>query len=198
MNGQLMISIGREFGSGGHEIAEKIAKELGLNFYDRNILEQIAVEKHVNSDTLKNYDEKGKKLFLTRSVGKYTTSIEQNLAEIQFDFIRKKADSGESFVIVGRCAESVLRGREGLVSVFVLGDEEEKLRRIEERFNISSKEADIKRKRQDTERKQYHNEHSMYKWGDSRGYDLCINSSRLGIDGTVKAIMDYINLRTNQ
>lgn len=198
MNGQLMISIGREFGSGGHEIAEKIAKELGLDFYDRNILEQIAVEKHVNSDTLKNYDEKGKKLFLTRSVGKYTTSIEQNLAEIQFDFIRKKADSGESFVIVGRCAESVLRGREGLVSVFVLGDEEEKLRRIEERFNISSKEADIKRKRQDTERKQYHNEHSMYKWGDSRGYDLCINSSRLGIDGTVKAIMDYINLRTNQ
>ena len=82
--------------------------------------------------------------------------------------------------------------------MFVLGDEEEKLRRIEERFNISSKEADIKRKRQDTERKQYHNEHSMYKWGDSRGYDLCINSSRLGIDGTVKAIMDYINLRTNQ
>ena len=65
MNGQLMISIGREFGSGGHEIAEKIAKELGLNFYDRNILEQIAVEKHVNSDTLKNYDEKGKKLFGT-------------------------------------------------------------------------------------------------------------------------------------
>lgn len=197
MNGQLMIAVGREFGSGGHEIAEKISKELGLSFYDRNILEHIAFDKNVDADKLKNYDEKGKRPFLTRSVGKHTTSIEQNLAEMQFDFIRKKADSGESFVIVGRCAESVLRGREGLISVFVLGDEEEKQKRIEERFNISPKEATNKRKRHDVERKRYHNEHSIHKWGDSRGYDLCINSSRLGIDGTVKAILDYINLRIN-
>ncbi len=195
MAGQIIVAIGREFGSGGHAIAEKIAKELGIKMYDRNMLDEIAQEKNIKVEVLEKLDEQPKKLILSRRVGAYSNSFEEILADMQFEYIEKKADSGESFVVVGRCAESVLSGREELISIFVLGDKSVKKERVKELYNLSDMEASSKMHRHDRKRKQYHNRHADNKWGDSRGYDICINSSRLGVDKTADILIDYIKER---
>ena len=195
---QTIISVSREFGSGGHIIAEKIAKDHGLRFYDRHLLDEIANENNVQVEVLEKYDEKPRNAFLSRRVGAFSNSMEEILAEMQFDYIRKKADSGESFVIVGRCAETVLSGHSGLISIFVVGDDEAKLKRVEQVYKLNSNEAILKMKRHDKKRRQYHNRHSSFRWGDSRNYDLCINSSKLGLDRTAEALEDYIKARISQ
>ena len=189
---QMIISIGREFGSGGHAIAELLANDLGIKMYDRNMLDEIAREKDVDVKNLEEFDEKPRKFLISRRVRDYSNSMEEIIAEMQFDYIRKKADSGESFIIVGRCAETVLKGREGLISIFILGNKKEKLARVMEKYNLGEDEALEKMTRHDKKRKQYHNNHSESKWGDSRNYDLCINSSRLGVEKTEALIKDYI------
>ncbi len=195
MKKQLLISISREYGSAGHEIAEKIAEHLGLKIYDRCILDEIANEMDVKVELLEKYDEKPKNHILSRRVGAHTNSMEEILAEIQFDFIREKAESGESFVIVGRCSETVLQEHEGLISIFVTGEKQHKLERIMRKYNLNEKEALAKIDKHDKKRRRYHNRHSDNKWGDSRAYDVCINSSPLDVDGTVKILENYIQER---
>ncbi|MEY8516951.1 cytidylate kinase-like family protein [Lachnospiraceae bacterium 29-84] len=192
---QTIISISREFGSGGHEIAEKIAKSLGLKFYDRSMLDEIANNMNVKVEVLEKYDETPRNFLLTRRIGTHTNSMAEILAEIQFDFIKEKADDGESFVIVGRCAETVLKDYDCLISIFINGEKQHKLERVKEKYNLSEIEAHAKMARHDKKRKLYHNRHSDYKWGDSRYYDLCINSSPLGVDGTAHALEYYIKER---
>lgn len=195
MEKQIIISIGREFGSGGREIGEKLAARLGLKFYDRKMLDELAKEKNISIEYLEKYDEKPRKWFGSRKVGAYTNSMEEIVAEMQFDYIKEKADSGESFVIVGRCSEAVLKDHEGLVSFFILGNEKEKVKRVMDRYQLNEQEALIKMKRHDYTRKHYHNRHADGKWGDSRTYDLCINSSSLGVDKTVDILQKYIEER---
>ena len=195
---QTIISVSREFGSGGHVLAEKIAKDHNLKFYDRHILDEIATENDIKVEVLEKYDEKPRNAFLTRRVGAFSNSMEEILAGLQFDYIRKKADSGESFVIVGRCAETVLSGHKGLISIFVVGDELAKIDRIKEVYHLSESDAIAKIRRHDKKRKQYHNRHSSFRWGDSRYYDVCINSSKLGLERTGAALENYIKERINQ
>ena len=192
MDKQVIIAISREYGSGGHEIAEKVAKDLGLKLYDRNMLDDIAKDKDIHIDYLEKYDEKPRNIFNSRKVGSFTNSYEQIIAEMQFDYIREKANAGESFVIVGRCSETVLKGNEALISIFILGNTETKIKRIMDKYHLNEADAIAKIKRHDKHRKQYHNRHSNGKWGDSRLYDICINSSRLGADKTAVIIKDYI------
>lgn len=195
---QTIISVSREFGSGGHVMAEKIAKDHNLKFYDRHILDEIANENNMSVEVLEKYDEKPRNAFLTRRVGAFSNSMEEILAELQFDFIRKKAESGESFVIVGRCAETVLSEHKGLISIFVVGDEQTKISRIKDVYHLGESEAIAKIRRHDKKRKQYHNRHSSFRWGDSRYYDVCINSSKLGLERTGAALENYITERMNQ
>ncbi len=195
---QTIISVSREFGSGGHLIAEQIAKDHGLNFYDRHILDEIATANNMKVEVLEKYDEKPRNAFLSRRVGAFSNSMEEILAEMQFEHIRKKAESGESFVIVGRCAETVLSGRRGLISIFVVGDELAKISRIRDVYQLSESDAVAKIRRHDKKRKQYHNRHSSFRWGDSRFYDLCINSSKLGLERTGAALENYIRERMSQ
>lgn len=192
---QTIIAISREFGSEGHEIARIIAEDLGLKLYDRSMLDEMADNMGIKVEVLEKHDEKPRNFFLTRTVGKYTNSMEEIVADMQFEFIKEKADSGESFVIVGRCADSVLRGMEGLITIFVIGTKEAKVKHVMEKFNMNESEALIKMARHDKKRSQYHNRHSDGKLGDSRFYDLCINSSLLGVQGTVKILEDYIHAR---
>lgn len=195
---QTIISISREYGSGGHIIAKQIAEKQGLNFYDRRMLDEIADEKKIKVEILEKYDEKPRNLFLSRRINEYSNSMEEILADMQFNYIQKKAESGESFVIVGRCAETILKDYEGLISIFVTGDEESKLKRVMEVYKLNREDAAAKIHRHDRYRKHYHNRHSDFKWGDSRNYDLCINSSKLGIDLTSEALNHYIDLRMAQ
>lgn len=195
MEKQIMISISREFGSGGRQIAEKVAEDLGLPLYDRNLLDAIAEEKDINAEHLQKFDEKPKNRILSRNVSGHSNSMEEHIVRMQFEYLQKKADSGESFVVLGRCAETALKGREGLVSVFILGDREEKLVHVKDKYQLSDTEATLKMVRHDKKRKAYHNQYSDFKWGDSRGYDLCINSTRLGIEKTAAMIENYVKER---
>lgn len=196
MEKQVIIALGREFGSGGHYIGEILAKDLGFHYYDRKILEHIAEEKNIHVENLEKYDEKkGSRLF-SRNVKGYSNSLEEIVAEMQFDYLKKKAESGESFVIVGRCAEEIFRGDERLVSIFVLSDLEDKIQRVSKRHDIGREEAVEKIRKIDKIRKKYHNKHSSVKWGDSRGYDICINSARLGIEKTAYILEEFIKERT--
>ncbi len=198
MDKQVIISVGREYGSGGHYVAHKIANDLGIAYYDRSILDELAKEHNVSPEFLEKYDETKGNPLLSRRVKGLSNSIDEILVEMQFDLLRKKAASGESFVIVGRCAEELFRGEERLVSVFVVADMEDRVKNVAEQHKISPTEARAKIYRHDQGRKKYHNRYSSVKWGDSRGYDVCINSSRLGIEGTAKALEAYIAARLEQ
>lgn len=198
MKKQLIISIGREFGSGGHIIAEALAKRFDLPLYDNNLLEHIADEKQIDQNSLKKYDEKPKSKLFSRTVRGYSNSIHENIAYMQFDFLKKKAAKGESFVIVGRCSETILKEYPGLISLFILGDKDKKAERVQKVYNLSEEEAKRMMERQDFKRKTYHNSYCKGHWGDSRNYDFSINSSKLGIDATVDILEIYINARIKQ
>ena len=105
---QIMISISREFGSGGHEIARRIAEYMQLEFLDRNMIEMIAKEKLVDANNLHPYDE-APRFVPRRTVRGHSSSPEETIAQMQFEFLRKKAENGDSFVVVGRCSETVLK-----------------------------------------------------------------------------------------
>lgn len=192
MEKQLIVAIGREFGSGGHEIGERIAKQLNISFVDRSMLDEMFSGNGKHKGEIEKYEEDVAKPFLHKHVRGFTNSIEENLAEAQFEYIREKAASGESFVIVGRCGEAVLRGNKNLVSVFVLGDMYDKIHRVMDKYSLPERDAIEKINRHDRKRKRYHNTYSDFKWGDSRGYDLCINSSKLGVRGTAEMLCKYI------
>ena len=194
MEKQLIISIGREFGSAGHEIADRLAKHYGLSLYDHNLLREVAKERGLDAAALEEFDEKKRNKILTRTVRGMSKSPAQNVAQIQFDFLREKAESGKSFVVVGRCSEYVLK-EYGVVSIFILGDMDTKVARIQRLYNKTEKEAKFMIADRDRSRKAYHNSHCPTKWGDSRGYDLSLNSSRLGMDESVKILTNYIDAR---
>lgn len=194
---QIIISIGREFGSGGHEIAEKLSKRFGLSMYDVNLLREIAVEKNLNHSLLEKYDEVPKKRFISRNVRGYSNSPEENIANIQFEYLQRKAKEGKSFVVVGRCSEAILKEYKNLISIFVLADRDKKIERVARIRNISLAEAEAVMNRHDRKRKEYHNYYCTHKWGDSRNYDISINSSKLGVDKTVDYLESYIKERMN-
>ncbi len=126
MEKQLIISVGREYGSGGHEIAEKLANHYGIQLLDHNLLDEIAEKKNVKMDHLRTLDEKHKNPLSSRTVRGYSSSPEENMLYLQFDYLRDKADSGESFVIVGRCSETILKQYDCMVSIFILADRDKR------------------------------------------------------------------------
>lgn len=192
---QLIITIGREYGSGGHAIGEMLAEKLGIGFYDAEIIQHLSEKKGIKKETLSKYDEKPSPVLMNRSVRGYSTSLEEAVAEMQFKMIRKIAASGESFVLIGRCGETVLSKYDFLIRLFVLGDMDSRIARIMKRKRVSRKEAQKLIKTTDKRRKAYHNYYSDGKWGDSRTYDLTINSSRLGVEGTAEFLEEYIRRR---
>ena len=131
---QLIISVGREFGSGGHEIAQGLADHYGLTMYDHDLLKEIAAKKNLNGDELTAYDEVKWNRFLYRTVRGLNSSPEQNVANLQFEYLREKAKAGDSFVVVGRCSETILREYKCLVSIFVGGDISKKAERVMNRI----------------------------------------------------------------
>lgn len=195
---QLMIAVSREFASGGREIAHMLAQRFDIHYYDRNLLDEIAAEKTGNIDRLRKFDEVPKRSFLSRTVRGISNSPEEIVANIQFDYLQKKAESGESFVIVGRCADEVLSDFDGLVKLFILADEDCKIKRICDSRHVDVEEAKNIMNRHDKHRRLYHNYYCCNQWGDAKGYDITINTSRLGIEKTADLLEDYIRQRIAQ
>ena len=195
MSKQLIVAISRECGSGGHTIAELIAGHYKVPLLDRNLLTEMCNEKNINVTNFERFDEAPRNKLLSRTVKGFSNSPEEIIAEMQFDFLKKKAAQGESFVVVGRCAETVLKGNPNLISIFVMGDMDKKIETISKLHSITRNEAYSFIRRIDKKRKFYHNTYSDVKWGDSRNYDLCINSRRLGLNSTFTVLLEYIDKR---
>ena len=192
---QIIISVGREFGSGGRVIAEKLAEKFDIPLYDRHLITEIAEKTGMTVEQVEKYDEAPKHKIISRRVNGYSNSIEDNIAEMQFDILDKKAQSGESFVVIGRCSETKLKKYPALISLFILGDAEVKTERIMKLYELDEEEAKKLMSKKDKKRKHYHNYHCQGKWGDSRLYDLSVNSSKLGIDKTADMLESYIKAR---
>ena len=197
---KVIITIGRQFGSGGHEIGEKLAKKLGIRFYDKELLKVIAKESGLCEKVLESYDEKPTNSLLYSivmdvypSVMYSGPTIEQQIYQASYDAIRKIAEN--SCVIVGRCADYILRDCPDLVSIFVHADTDFRAARVAEEYHVTLEKAKDMLTKTDKKRASYYNFQSEKKWGMAASYNLCLESSSLGIDGSVDLILNYINAR---
>ena len=197
-----IITIGRQAGSGGREIGEKLSQHFGIPFFDRELLSRAAKESGFCEEMIQMHDEKPTNSFLynlvmdTYSFG-YNTStfvdmpISHKVFLAQFDTVKKIADEGPC-VIVGRCADYALSDYENVLRLFIYADDEDRSKRLMDRYKLEEKDAVDLMNKTDKKRASYYNYYSSKKWGHAESYDLCINSSCLGIDGTVKLIIQAV------
>jgi len=191
--GQVIISLSREYGSGGHDIALEIAKRYGIAFYDHAILDNIARESGVDVDVIKNIEKKD--VPVLSGIFKGGSAQEENIVRIQSDYLRDLVEAGESMVVVGRCSEYIFRDYDCMISIFVSGDHDKRVERIVDKYKISKEEAEHKVARHDKSRSEYHNKYTKSVWGYAGAYEFCINSSKLGYDATTDLICEYIDKR---
>ena len=198
-----IYTIGREFGSGGREVGEKLAAKLGIKLYDKELLQQAAKDSGFCEEIFENHDEKPTNSFLyslvmdTYSLG-YSNSyvdmpINHKVFLAQFDAIKKLAGEGPC-VMVGRCADYALADWKDCFSVFVHADFDWRINRIAAKYNKTPKEARDIITKTDKSRASYYNYYTNKKWGSAKSYNLCIDSSKYGIDNTVKAIVESIKI----
>ena len=197
-----IITIGREYGSAGRQIGYKVAEDLGIKLYDREMLERAAKESGICEELFETHDEKPTNSFLYSLVmdsysfgypsSSYTDMpINHKIFLAQFDTIRKIADEGPC-ILVGRCADYALEEYSNVLSVFIHADMDARIRRIARDTDSTDAKAKDLIIKQDKKRASYYNYYTNKRWGDAESYDLCLNSSKLGIDGTVEAIKDVL------
>lgn len=198
MENNLIITIGRQFGSGGHEIGKKLAQQLGIKFYDKDLIKLIAKESGLCEKVLESYDEKPTNSLLYSIVMDiypsvmYTgPTIDQQIYQANYDTIRRLAER-ENCVVVGRCADYILRDHPGLVSVFVHANNDFRAARIAEEYKVSDGKAREMLLKTDKKRASYYNFQSEKQWGVASSYNLCVESSALGIDKSVELIEEYV------
>ncbi len=204
MNKKTVITIGRQFGSGGHEVGIKLAERLGIKCYDKELLTRAAKESGLCEEIFENHDEKPTNSFLyslvmdTYSLG-YSNNymnmpINQRVFLAQFDTIKKIAEE-ESCVIVGRCADYALENTPNVTTVFIKANTPDRVKRVKTLHELNDNKAADLIAKTDKKRASYYNYYSSKRWGDAESYDLCLNTSDLGIDGAIDLIIDYIELK---
>ncbi|MGM9970609.1 MAG: AAA family ATPase [Anaeroplasma sp.] len=189
-----VITVGREYGSGGRFIAKLLAEKLGISFYDSELLSKAAECSGMSEAVFKNYDEK-KDGFLGNGLGVYSydMTLSQKVFLAQFEAIKKIA-SEESCVIVGRCADYVLKDYPNVVNIFICAPMEQKVKRAIEYYGLSPQKAESQIIKKNKKRKSYYNFYTDNEWGKAANYDLCINS-KIGVDESVEAIISYVKSR---
>lgn len=202
-----IICIGRQYGSGGREVGEKLAERLGVACYDKLIIGQTAREAGLSAETVENDEEKpiglsevvsGNPFADSALLGAAFYSEKQRVFEAESKTIREIAEKGPC-VIIGRCASSILReAGYDVLSVFVYADMDDRAKRIAERNHIAAKAAIRKAEKIDRMRKKYFDFYSDTPWGEPASYDLMISSSRYGIDGTADVIAKAVTDRCSE
>lgn len=193
---QTIITIGRQFGSGGKEVGIRVAKELGIPFYDKEILQTAAKKSGLCEKILETFDERPKSLLYSIAMDSYMfalpgvgagESLEQQVYLATFNTIRQIAKEGPC-VIIGRCADYALADNPNLLSLFVHAPLEDRVRRVAKRQNLSPEKAKALIVKTDKRRASYYEYYSSRKWGVPDSYDYCLNSSFLGLGGTVELV----------
>ena len=201
MSDKIIITIGREFGSGGKELGTRLGEKLGIPVYDKELLNEAAKESGYSKEIFEQHDEKPTNSFLyslamgvnTWGQG-YHRPLMLELYLAQFDTIKKLADEG-SGIFIGRCADYVLADREDAFHIFVHADMKQRIARIVEKYNVSEKKAGEMCMKNDKDRSSYYNYYSSTIWGDSRHYDLTLNTAKFGIEKAVDIVIDCLNNR---
>ena len=200
-----VITIGREYGSAGHDIGELIAKELGYTFYDKELVEIAAQNSNIAPETVKHMDEKAtSSLLYSLASGSYSTRgaagplyyempLNDKLFIAQSDVIKTIAKKGNC-VIVGRCADYVLEEEADVetCNIFVYAPQKFRIKRVMEAFDITERKAKERVQKTDKQRKTYYSYYTNRNWGEMANYDICINSGTTGIERGAKIIIDYI------
>lgn len=202
-----IITISREFGSGGREIGKLLAKDLDIPFYDKELLEMASKDSGICEELFVKNDENYTNSFLFSLVmGSYPVSadgrinpdlpLNHKIFLAQFDTIRKLGDKGPC-VIVGRCADYVLRDNPRVINFFLTGNLADKKARILGRYDIEKDKVEDFIKKTDKRRASYYNYYTDQKWGAAPNFDLCINTSKTGIQGAVQLMKEYIAIKEN-
>ena len=190
-----IITISREFGSGGRFIGENVAKKLGIAYYDKNMINQIAEESGLSPEYIQESAELSPKkgLFAYALVGRDITgkSVEDMVYEAQRKVILELAEK-EPCVIIGRNADFILKEREDVLNVFIHGNEPEKTQRICQLYNVTAQEAVKMMADTDKRRMTNYNFYTDQKWGKASNYTLCLNSSQIGYDNCEKIIIECV------
>ncbi len=205
MDKKVIITIGRQYGSGGAEVGKKLGKKLGIEVYDKEILKMTSNESGIRESYFHLADERaGKKLLYkiiqsmipedtSPSLGSDVMSAD-NLFRFQSSVIRKLAGE-QSCIFIGRCAEHVLSGEENLVRVFIRADMDARIARIREKGYYEEDEIPKNIKRMDKERRDYHHYYTGKDWESLDNYDLILDSTKIGTDGCVECIINYLEVR---
>ena len=191
-----IITIGRQFGSGGKEVGIRVAKELGIPFYDKEILREAARKSGLCEKILENFDERPKSLLYSIAMDSYMfslpgagagESLEQQVYLATFNTIRQLAAEG-SCVIIGRCADYALAENPNRLSLFIHAPLQDRVRRVAHRMDLQPEKAKTLIQKTDKRRASYYEYYSSQRWGMPDSYDFCLNSSLLGLGGTVELI----------
>lgn len=193
---ELIINVGRQFGSGGRLVALALGRKLGIPVYDQELIAKAAEQSGFSKELFANSDEKRNLLALSSfivDVGRFGSAdnymSDNQLFVIQSNVIRSLADKGPA-IFIGRCSDYILRDRKCL-DVFVTATDEVRIKRIAERMNITPEQADSLMRKKDRTRETYYNYYTFGNWGVASNYDLCVDSTVLGIEGTADMIIDF-------
>ncbi len=200
MSKKVIVTIGRQTGSGGRLIAERLAKERNIPYYNRQILEEASRQSGMSKELFERSDEKKQSSLLyafamntyAYGVGGDELPLGTKMYLAQFEAIKSIAAKG-SCVLLGRCADYFLRDEEGLVRVFVTADYKDRVAHVMEEKAMTEKAAREFLRKRDKERSAYYDFNTDSKWGVAANYDLCINTTRVGIDGAVRLINAFID-----
>ena len=202
---QIKYMIGREFGSGGREVGEKLAAKLGIKLYDKELLQQAAKDSGFCEEIFENHDEKPTNSFLyslvmdTYSVSGYSAApfldmpLNHKVFLAQFETIKKIAEK-ESCVIVGRCADYALSDNPNCINVFIHADLDVRIKNVSRNLNITENKARDIINKTDKQRASYYNYYTSKKWGDSKSYNLSLDAGKLGTDNCVEMILKFREL----
>jgi len=197
MKDHIIISVGRQFGSGGKSVATALGEKLGIKVYNNEILSQAAEMSGMSKDLFFKKDEKKNILTIANIFGanRYGGAVSSGVSDIdifkiQSDVIRNIAQK-ESAIFVGRASDYVLRDMDCL-DVFICAPIEDRIKRVAERENISEDDAETLISKRDKGRAAYYNYYTMGDWGVASNYDLCLDSSILGIEGTADFIIEFL------
>ena len=195
MKNNLIITIGRQYGSGGREIGSRLAERLGIGYYDKELIAEAARKSGLSGDMFERNDERalGRLLHALSTGFSFRSGFSpESIFKIQSDTIKDVASKGPC-VIIGRCADYVLRDNPMCISIFITGDDTDRLARVMRRNAIDEKEAAERIAKTDKGRAAYYEFYTGKTWGAAPSYDLCINSSVLGIEATAEGIADFVS-----
>lgn len=196
-----VITIGRQFGSGGHAVAENLSKLLGIEYYDKNIIDLASEKSGISKQMFENSDEKHNSFLYSLSMAHYGGLVSQNylndiitndkLFLIQSNIIKDLAEKGPC-IFIGRCADYILSEHPSKLSVFIHAGLESKVQRVMEKMEIKKSAAETLIKKTDKSRAAYYNFYSSNSWGAADSYDICLNTDVFGIEGAAQLIRDYV------